>query len=119
MFYLKQDRIHVDHKHLADLLPLTFMYINIRLFLKIFGVYDFNSLHLRAIIVAVGLHLKNFGFFEFIFISSNCCCTHLLANSKVLELLDIPFQSYDGFCPCIDLKIKRETTRNTNDERQR
>ena len=64
-----------------------------------------------------GRHLKNFGFFEFIFISSNCCCTHLLASSKVLDLLDVPFQIYDGVCPCIDLKIQRETTRNTNDER--
>ena len=50
-------------------------------------------------------------------ISSNCCCTHLLVNSEVLELLDVPFQSYDGFCPWIDSKIQKETTRNTNDER--
>ena len=50
-------------------------------------------------------------------ISSNCCCTHLLVNSEVLELLDVPFQSYDGFWPWIDLKIQKETTRNTNDER--
>ena len=50
-------------------------------------------------------------------ISSNCCYTHLLVNSEVLELLDVPFQSYDGFCPWIDLKIQKETTRNTNDER--
>ena len=64
-----------------------------------------------------GLHLKIFGLFHIFFIGSNCCCTHLLANSKVLEQLDVPFQSYDGFCPCIDLKIQRETTSNTNDER--
>ena len=66
-----------------------------------------------------GYPKKNWIFLNFfyIYIFSNCCCTHLLANSKVLELLDAPFQSYDGFCPCIDLKIQRETTRNTNHER--
>ena len=43
---------------------------------------------------------KNLEFFSYFFlISSNCCCAHLLANSKVLDLLDAPFQSYDGFCP--------------------
>ena len=39
-------------------------------------------------------------YLDFFHISSNCCCTHLLANSQVLDLLDAPFQSYDGFCPC-------------------
>ena len=45
-----------------------------------------------------GLHQKTLDFLDFfiIYIGSNCCCTHLLANSKVLELLDASFQSYDG-----------------------
>ena len=52
---------------------------------------------------------KNIGFDIYIYvISSNCCCTHLLADSKVLELFDAPFQTYDGFCPRIDLNIQRK-----------
>ena len=31
--------------------------------------------------------------------SGNCCCIHLLSISKVVEAVDAPFQSYDGFCP--------------------
>ena len=54
----------------------------------------------QAHLIRGGLY-QNIWIFSFIFfISSNCCCTHLLANSKVLDLLDAPFQSYDGFCPC-------------------
>ena len=29
----------------------------------------------------------------------NCCCIHLLSCSKVLEVLDAPFQSYGSFYP--------------------
>ena len=59
------------------------------------------------------LYLKNFGFL-YIYISSNCCCIRLLANSEVLELLEAPFQSYVGFVHAIsyiDSKIRRESNK--------
>ena len=71
--------------------------------------------HISHIILRGGLSPKTLDFFHIFFYQFELL---LLANSKVfLELLDAPFHSYDGFCPCIDLKIQRETTWNTSDER--
>ena len=40
---------------------------------------------------------KTLDFFIYFLSVQTVACTHLLANSKVLDLFDAPFQSYDVF----------------------